>query len=78
MADYRPPPCEVCLGIEFTCEEHPSKPWAGMCCQTATVNSDPAHACCDCGAAGMPCPACNARADGKVSMGDGSYMVPIR
>jgi hypothetical protein len=43
-------PCKVCRGCFWVCEDHADKPWGGA--------SDDADAC-NCGGAGMPCPACN-------------------
>jgi hypothetical protein len=38
--------CMVCGGCRWVCENHPDRPWEG-------------ERACDCGGAGMPCPACN-------------------
>jgi hypothetical protein len=38
--------CAVCDDGRFVCENHPDRPWEG-------------ERACDCGGAGMPCPACN-------------------
>ena len=45
--------CTLCEDSGWICEEHPGRPWG-----------DGPHAC-PCGAAGMPCPRCNQRAEGQ-------------
>jgi hypothetical protein len=45
--------CTQCEDCGWVCEEHPGRPWG-----------DSPFAC-DCGAAGMPCPRCNAPAAGE-------------
>jgi len=55
--------CKRCRGSWHVCEEHPDRPWGGLCCDAA-VNGEPAadgrceHGACACGAAGEPCAAC--------------------
>ena len=46
-----PAACTRCEGSGWVCESHPDKPWEGT-------------SACPCGAAGMPCPACNAPEEG--------------
>jgi hypothetical protein len=41
--------CLGCLDTGVVCENHPDRPWEG---------ATPPPACCPCGGAGMPCPAC--------------------
>jgi hypothetical protein len=43
--------CIFCADTGWVCENHPRRPWEGP------------HAC-DCGGAGMPCPACNIPEEG--------------
>jgi hypothetical protein len=38
--------CTICHDVGWVCEDHADRPWAGKLA-------------CDCGAAGMPCLACN-------------------
>jgi hypothetical protein len=38
--------CILCADTGWVCENHPRRPWEGS------------HGC-NCGGAGMPCPACN-------------------
>jgi hypothetical protein len=38
--------CIFCADTGWVCENHPRRPWEGP------------HGC-DCGGAGLPCPACN-------------------
>lgn len=77
--DTRVGPCPTCDGLEWVCERHPDKPWAGYCCQPVVRDgSDPSHRCCGCGGAGQPCATCNQRSDGSVSLSDGDWLVPIR
>ncbi|SHG50668.1 zinc finger domain-containing protein, LSD1 subclass [Bradyrhizobium erythrophlei] len=45
-----PVKCSLCEDCGWVCESHPDKPWDG------------GHAC-TCGAAGAPCPRCNAGDD---------------
>ena len=45
-----PVKCSLCEDCGWVCESHPNKPWEGE------------HAC-TCGAAGAPCPRCNAGDD---------------
>ncbi|SHH20212.1 hypothetical protein SAMN05443248_4046 [Bradyrhizobium erythrophlei] len=45
-----PVKCSLCEDCGWVCESHPDKPWEGE------------HAC-TCGAAGAPCPRCNAGDD---------------
>jgi hypothetical protein len=44
------PRCPHCLDEGHVCENHPDRPWEGAI--------SPADGACDCGGAGMPCPAC--------------------
>ena len=44
--------CTVCQDTFWVCESHPAMPWDGP-------------AACGCGAAGVPCPACNVPAEGE-------------
>jgi hypothetical protein len=43
--------CTQCRNARWVCEEHPDRPWGEV------------EGACDCGAAGMPCPECNASDD---------------
>jgi hypothetical protein len=40
--------CEECRDARWVCESHPDRPWGD------------GKGACACGAAGMPCPKCNA------------------
>jgi hypothetical protein len=40
--------CKTCHDTRWVCEEHPGRPWG---------SGDPNA--CQCGGAGIPCPACN-------------------
>lgn len=68
-AHYRPTPqrggglmaaphCATCRDSGHVCENHPDRPWGGLCC---TVGAEGrrmcGHGACACGA-GEPCPAC--------------------
>lgn len=48
--------CPQCFDTGHVCENHPDRPWGGMCCDTGTKGACE-HGSCGCGA-GMPCPAC--------------------
>ncbi len=45
--------CARCDNCRWVCENHPTTPWLGQLA-------------CDCGGAGMPCPACNQSDDGTL------------
>ena len=53
--------CVVCEDVDWVCECGSGKPWGEM--------SDSENAC-NCGGAGMPCPACNAGNPPRWGAGD--------
>jgi hypothetical protein len=54
--------CIHCQDVGWVCEEHPGRPWAG------------AQAC-GCGAAGMPCSACNVPENGEAPHMPGGFEI---
>jgi hypothetical protein len=58
MNDLVVDPCSNCSDTGHVCEEHPDRPWGGICCDEAVRGVDCAHGACGCGAPGMPCPTC--------------------
>ena len=52
------PRCPSCHNLGTVCENHPDRPWGGLCCDAGAFGSRACeHGACGCGA-GMPCPAC--------------------
>lgn len=39
----------------WVCENHPARPWGGMCCESPPVDDICVHGACHCGGAGQPC-----------------------
>lgn len=55
VQDFR---CRFCRDEGHVCENHPARPWGGLCCEAGALGSGECeHGACGCGA-GMPCPAC--------------------
>ena len=54
--------CIYCQEVGWVCEEHPGLPWAG------------AQAC-GCGAAGMPCSACDVPENGEAPRMPGGFEI---
>lgn len=51
--------CPTCNDSGHVCENHPDKPWGGICCdQPREFTGHCQHGACHCGGAGMPCAAC--------------------
>lgn len=54
--------CSNCNDTGHVCENHPTLPWGGMCCNPRVADLVSEHRCrhgaCHCGGAGMPCPTC--------------------
>ena len=52
------PSCLSCADTGHVCENHPDRPWGGLCCVVGAEGSMVCeHGGCGCGA-GEPCPAC--------------------
>jgi len=51
--------CRTCNGTRWVCEEHPDRPWGGLCCKRPDGADICEHGACHCGGAGDPCPSCN-------------------
>lgn len=66
------PRCTTCQDMGTVCENHPRRPWGGMCCGNGGGEVC-GHGACHCGGAGMPCEACCSPvpADGTVPIGWG-------
>jgi len=47
-----------CNDTGHACENHPDRPWGGMCCDGPASGVLCEHGACHCGGAGMPCPVC--------------------
>lgn len=49
--------CTGCADSGHVCENHPDRPWGGLCCAAPDGPDVCEHGACQCGA-GAPCPTC--------------------